>query len=122
MHPAPELSIVVPTFNERANITLQFEHLSHLLVDCDWEVIFVDDNSPDGTAAVARACVEGQCSLSPACAGAITGRSIAVAMKRYGGGRPSLLARVVGNASAGGSLRRSARWSNVETLKQDQSG
>ena len=54
VHPAPELSIVVPTFNERANITVLFERLSHLPVDCDWEVIFVDDNSPDGTAAVAR--------------------------------------------------------------------
>ena len=55
MHPAPELSIVVPTFNERANIPLLVERLSGLLVSCDWEVVFVDDNSPDGTAAAARA-------------------------------------------------------------------
>jgi len=52
---APELSIVVPTFNERANIPILVERLSRLLVNCDWEVIFVDDNSPDGTAAAARA-------------------------------------------------------------------
>ncbi|MGO9702158.1 MAG: glycosyltransferase [Xanthobacteraceae bacterium] len=55
VHPAPELSIVVPTFNERANIPILVERLSRLLVACDWEVVFVDDNSPDGTAAAARA-------------------------------------------------------------------
>jgi dolichol-phosphate mannosyltransferase len=53
--PAPELSIVVPTFNEKANIPLLVERLAQLLTGCDWEVIFVDDNSPDGTAAAARA-------------------------------------------------------------------
>jgi dolichol-phosphate mannosyltransferase len=55
VHPAPELSIVVPTFNERANVPILIERLSRLLVSCDWEVVFVDDNSPDGTAAAARA-------------------------------------------------------------------
>ena len=55
VHPAPELSIVVPTFNERANIPLLVERLSRLLTSCDWEVVFVDDNSPDGTAGAARA-------------------------------------------------------------------
>jgi dolichol-phosphate mannosyltransferase len=54
VRPAPELTIVVPTFNERANIPLLVERLSHLLTSCDWEVIFVDDNSPDGTAGSAR--------------------------------------------------------------------
>jgi dolichol-phosphate mannosyltransferase len=52
---APELTIVVPTFNEKANIPLLVERLAQLLTPCDWEVIFVDDNSPDGTAAAARA-------------------------------------------------------------------
>jgi dolichol-phosphate mannosyltransferase len=54
VRPAPELTIVVPTFNERANIPLLVDRLSRLLTSCDWEVIFVDDNSPDGTAAAAR--------------------------------------------------------------------
>jgi dolichol-phosphate mannosyltransferase len=54
LRPAPELSIVVPTFNERANIPLLVERLARLLTACDWEVIFVDDNSPDGTATAAR--------------------------------------------------------------------
>ncbi len=52
---APELSVVVPTYNERANVPILVERLTHVLAGCDWEVLFVDDNSPDGTAAVARA-------------------------------------------------------------------
>ena len=55
LRPAPELSIIVPTFNERANVPILVERLSRLLVSCDWEIVFVDDNSPDGTAAAARA-------------------------------------------------------------------
>jgi dolichol-phosphate mannosyltransferase len=53
--PAPELSVVVPTFKERDNVALLVEKLTRTLTGVDWEVIFVDDNSPDGTAAVARA-------------------------------------------------------------------
>jgi dolichol-phosphate mannosyltransferase len=52
---APELSVVVPTFNESANIPILVERLTRVLADCNWEVLFVDDNSPDGTAAAARA-------------------------------------------------------------------
>ena len=55
VRPAPELSIVVPTFNERANVPILVERLAAVLAGCDWEVLFVDDNSPDGTAALARA-------------------------------------------------------------------
>src|SRR6476660_5643963 len=52
--PAPELSVVVPTFKERDNVPLLVEKLARTLSGVDWEVVFVDDNSPDGTAAVAR--------------------------------------------------------------------
>ena len=52
--PAPELTVVVPTFKERDNIPLLVEKLAHTLAGVDWEVVFVDDNSPDGTASVAR--------------------------------------------------------------------
>jgi dolichol-phosphate mannosyltransferase len=45
-----ELSVVVPTFNERANIQLLLERLRAVLDGIAWEVIFVDDDSPDGTA------------------------------------------------------------------------
>ncbi len=55
MRPAPELTVVVPTFNERANIPILVERLEKALAGCDWEVVFVDDNSPDGTAAAVRA-------------------------------------------------------------------
>src|SRR5262252_8859874 len=53
--PAPELTIVVPTFNERTNVPLLVVRLQRTLDGIDWEVIFVDDNSPDGTAAAVRA-------------------------------------------------------------------
>ena len=46
---APELSVVVPTFNERDNVTTLFRRLETALAGKAWEVIFVDDNSPDGT-------------------------------------------------------------------------
>ncbi|HYA05388.1 MAG TPA: glycosyltransferase family 2 protein [Xanthobacteraceae bacterium] len=55
VRPAPELCVVVPTFNERANVAILVERLRRVLAACDWEVVFVDDNSPDGTAAAARA-------------------------------------------------------------------
>src|SRR6266545_2201038 len=55
VHSAPELSIVVPTFKERANVALLVERLQRTLEGVDWEVLFVDDNSPDGTAAAVRA-------------------------------------------------------------------
>lgn len=53
--PAPELSVIVPTYGEHDNVPLLVERLRRTLEGRDWEVIFVDDNSPDGTAAAARA-------------------------------------------------------------------
>lgn len=46
----PELSIVVPTFNEAQNVRTLIARLHGVLGSADWEVVFVDDNSPDGTA------------------------------------------------------------------------
>ncbi len=54
VHRGPELSIIVPTFNERENIAELIERLVSCLGDRRWEVIFVDDDSPDGTAEVVR--------------------------------------------------------------------
>ncbi len=51
---ARQLSIVVPTFNERDNVIVLFERLKASLGDTPWEVIFVDDNSPDDTWQVVR--------------------------------------------------------------------
>jgi dolichol-phosphate mannosyltransferase len=44
-----QLSVVVPTFNECGNVTALFRKLETALAGVAWEVIFVDDNSPDGT-------------------------------------------------------------------------
>jgi dolichol-phosphate mannosyltransferase len=52
--PAPELSIVVPTFNERENIPRLIDTLKAALADVVWELIVVDDNSPDGTSETAK--------------------------------------------------------------------
>lgn len=53
--PAPELTVVIPTLNERDNVPLLVERLNRVLAGVAWEAIFVDDDSPDGTADVARA-------------------------------------------------------------------
>jgi dolichol-phosphate mannosyltransferase len=45
-----ELAVVVPTFNERDNVAPLIQRLRTTLRGVDWQVIFVDDNSPDGTA------------------------------------------------------------------------
>jgi dolichol-phosphate mannosyltransferase len=50
-----QLSVIVPTFNERDNVTTLFRRLEATLAGIAFEVIFVDDNSPDGTWEVVRA-------------------------------------------------------------------
>ena len=49
-----ELAVVIPTFNERANVPTLIARLDQALVGRNWEAIFVDDDSPDGTAEAAR--------------------------------------------------------------------
>ena len=46
----PELTVVVPTLNERGNVGPLIGRLDRLLVGVDWEAVFVDDDSADGTA------------------------------------------------------------------------
>jgi dolichol-phosphate mannosyltransferase len=50
-----DLTVVVPTFNERDNVSLLVERLGRVLEGIAWEVVFVDDDSPDGTAEAVRA-------------------------------------------------------------------
>jgi len=50
-----ELTVIVPTFNERANVATLMERLHATLEGVAWRVIFVDDNSPDGTAEAVKA-------------------------------------------------------------------
>jgi dolichol-phosphate mannosyltransferase len=45
----PVLAVILPTFNEHENIDPLIEKLSAALGDIGWEVIFVDDDSTDGT-------------------------------------------------------------------------
>jgi dolichol-phosphate mannosyltransferase len=49
------LSVIVPTFNEAQNIAELASRLERALEGIAWEAIIVDDNSPDGTSAVAKA-------------------------------------------------------------------
>jgi len=52
-----ELSIIIPTLNERNNILPLLEKLENALKGVNWEVIFVDDNSGDATSDV----IKGKC-------------------------------------------------------------
>ena len=52
--PSPTVSIVVPTFDESQNLPRLVELLDKALSSTPWEVVFVDDNSPDGTWRVAK--------------------------------------------------------------------
>src|SRR5882672_1109268 len=76
--PPVELAVVIPTFNERDNVPLLVDQLNRTLTGIRWEAIFVDDDSPDGTADAVRAlarhqgnirCVQrlGRRGLSSAC-------------------------------------------------------
>jgi dolichol-phosphate mannosyltransferase len=49
-----QLAVVVPTLNESANVPVLVGLLHQVLVGIEWEIVFVDDDSRDGTADVAR--------------------------------------------------------------------
>jgi len=51
-----KVSVILPTYNERENIALLIESLSRILADVgvDYQIVVVDDDSPDGTAEVVR--------------------------------------------------------------------
>lgn len=49
-----DLSIIIPTFNEKENIYPLYKQIQSVLNRINWEIIFVDDDSPDGTASEAR--------------------------------------------------------------------
>jgi dolichol-phosphate mannosyltransferase len=53
-HDAPELALIIPTLNERDNVIELLERLQAALTGIRWEVIFVDDDSRDGTQEVLR--------------------------------------------------------------------
>lgn len=49
-----DVAVVVPTLNEAANVEALLAKLAVALAGRSWEVVFVDDNSPDGTSALVR--------------------------------------------------------------------
>ena len=46
----PELTVVVPSYNERDNVEELIARLAAALDGIAWEVVYVDDDLPDGTA------------------------------------------------------------------------
>jgi dolichol-phosphate mannosyltransferase len=143
---APELTVVVPTFNERTNVPLLVARLQRTLDGIDWEVIFVDDDSPDHTAAAARAlgesdarvrCIRriGRRGLAGACLEgmlASQARFVAVidadlqhdeslltamlARLRHGDVDLAVASRYAGAGSAAGLAGRRARYSRWSTV------
>src|SRR6202451_1725238 len=53
-HPLLELSVVIPTYKERQNVAPLVASLEAALQGINWEVIFVDDHSPDHTSDTIR--------------------------------------------------------------------
>src|SRR5258706_521564 len=53
-HPL-ELGIIIPTFKEAPNVAPLLAKLEAALQGVAWQAIFVDDDSPDGTAAAVKA-------------------------------------------------------------------
>ncbi len=52
--PSPELTVVVPTLNEVGNVEALYRAIADSLNDTDWEILFVDDDSTDGTLGIVR--------------------------------------------------------------------
>ena len=49
-----ELAVVIPTLNQRENVSALVDRLGTVLAGISWEAVFVDDDSPDGTADLVR--------------------------------------------------------------------
>ena len=49
------ISIIIPTYNERDNIIALVKRIDHALSDYEYEIVFIDDNSSDGTTELAAA-------------------------------------------------------------------
>lgn len=54
VRPVAELAIIVPAYNESRNVALLVDAIDQALPGVHWEVVYVDDDSPDGTSDVVR--------------------------------------------------------------------
>lgn len=52
--PPPELAVIIPTYNEAGNVAEITRRIEASLQGVAWEILFVDDDSPDGTAEQVR--------------------------------------------------------------------
>lgn len=50
----PDVAIVIPTYNENDNVTVLASQIARVMGAAKYEIIFVDDHSPDGTAETVR--------------------------------------------------------------------
>ena len=69
--------MIIPTFNERANVLELIQRLQTTLTKYRWEVIFVDDDSPDETARLVREIA--QCDIRVRCIQRIDRRGLSSA-------------------------------------------
>ena len=91
MSATPDVAVIVPTFNEAGNVAAVVRAVEQALTGFRWELIFVDDASPDGTANKVRElalgdsrvrCIEryGRRGLSGACIEGLLSSSAPVLM------------------------------------------
>lgn len=79
--PAPELSVIVPVFNEGENVNALIARLAPVLDRCvtGWEVVFVDDGSRDDTLPRIKALAAGDSRLRAVSFSRNFGKEIAIA-------------------------------------------
>ena len=58
-----DLAVVIPTLNERENVAALVDRLCTVLAGIRWEAVFVDDDSPDGTADLVRELAQRQSNI-----------------------------------------------------------
>ncbi|MDB5506435.1 MAG: Dolichol-phosphate mannosyltransferase-like protein [Devosia sp.] len=143
---APEFAIIVPTFNERANLLALTTKLETTLAGLDWELIVVDDDSPDGTAdlawqlgrehpnvrcikrigrrGLASACIEGILSTNAPFVAVMDGdlqhdETILPAMlaKIKAGADIAVGSRYVGDGSSGEGLSPLRKWGSEQATR-----